>query len=148
MNDLLRFREQIQNAHVTRENISHWSIGMHLHHCGLAMKGIYKALIVSTPPPPRSRFSLLRTIIFFTGRIPRGRSKSPSVVLPNKDISQEQLSALFDEVEKLANTATALEPQKWFKHHVFGFLNRDQAFRFIEIHNQHHLRIIEDILST
>lgn len=141
------FRAYLPEANTYHSEISKWSVGMHIDHCALAMTRVCKTLLASSPPPPKDSFSLLRTVVFFTKRIPRGRGKAPDAALPRENISTEQLSTLLDEVEDLLAQAKQLPPQHWLKHHVFGILNRDQAFQFIDIHNQHHLRIIDDIIS-
>jgi hypothetical protein len=51
------FRASVGDASVRVPAISDWSIGMHVHHCCLAMIGICGSLKESVPPPPRSGFS-------------------------------------------------------------------------------------------
>jgi hypothetical protein len=118
---------------------------MHVHHCCLAMTAIGRALIASTPPAPPSRASLLARVVFATGRIPRGRGRAPEAVVPEQDAAAETLMALLGESERLLAEAASLPPTAWFKHFVFGPLDRDKTIRFIRMHNHHHLRIIDDI---
>ena len=113
------------------------------------MIGICQTLIASTPPPPpRSRFSLLPALIFLTGRIPRGRGRSPDTVVPKPDITPAELLALLDESEGKLNDVRQLDAGTWFKHFAFGVLDRNKTAKFMRIHNQHHLRIISDIMSA
>jgi hypothetical protein len=126
--------------------VSKWSVGMHVHHCCLAMIRMCQALEASTPPIPPSKSSMRAKAIFFIGRIPRGRGKSPEAALPT-DISAEELESLLDRAERMVLEAQDLDPKCWFKHFAFGVLDRDKTLRFIRIHNRHHLRIIRDITS-
>ena len=141
-------RTSATNAVLRDPAVSEWSIGMHVHHCCLAMVRICQSLVVSTPPPPRSRFSFRTTLVFSSGRIPRGRGRSPDAVLPRQDISPAELLTLLDEAERILTEARDLDPKTWFRHFAFGVLDRNKTLRFIRIHNRHHLRIISDIVSN
>ncbi len=112
------------------------------------MVKICQSLIASTPPPPRSRFSFLTALVFSSGRIPRGRGRSPDVVLPRHDISSGELRTLLDESERILTEVHDLDRKTWFRHFAFGVLDRDKTLRFIHIHNRHHLRIISDIVAA
>ena len=141
-------RTSVASAALRAPAVSEWSIGMHVHHCCLGMIEICESLIASTPPPPRSRFSLLTTIVFSSGRIPRGRGKAPDVALPRQDISPAELGKLLDRSERMLTEVRDLDPKAWFRHFVFGVLDRDKTRRFILIHNRHHLKIISDIVAA
>ncbi len=141
-------RTSVASAALRAPAVSEWSIGMHVHHCCLAMIGICQSLIASTPPTPRSRFSFRTALVFSSGRIPRGRGRSPDAVLPRQHISPAELSTLLDEAERILTEAHDLDPKTWFRHFVFGVLDRDKTMRLILIHNRHHLRIISDIVAA
>ncbi len=141
-------RTSVPSAALRAPAVSEWSIGMHVHHCCLAMIRVCQSLTASTPPPLRSRFSLVTTIVFSSGRIPRGRGRSPDVALPRQDVSPAELRTLLDQCERLLIEAPDLDPKTWFRHFAFGVLDRDKALRFIHIHNRHHLRIISDIMAA
>ncbi len=141
-------RVSVARAALRVPTVSAWSIGMHVHHCCLAMTRISQSLIASTPPPPRSRFSLRTSLVLLTGRIPRGRGRSPDDVMPRYDISPAELLTLLDQSERILAEVNHLDPWTWFRHFAFGVLNRDKTLRFMCIHNQHHLRIISDIAAA
>ncbi len=141
-------RTSVARAALRAPAVSEWSIGMHVHHCCLAMIGICQSLIASTPPPPRSRFSFVTALVFSSGRIPRGRGRSPDVVLPRQDVSPAELWTLLDRSKRILTEAHDLDPKTWFRHFAFGVLDRDKTLRFIRIHNRHHLRIISDIVAA
>ncbi len=141
-------RSSVASAALRAPAVSEWSIGMHVHHCCLAMIEICQSLISSTPPPPRSRFSLVTALVFLSGRIPRGRGRARDVVLPRQDVSPADLWTLLDQSERILTEVPDLDPKTWFRHFVFGVLDRDKTLRFILIHNRHHLRIISDIVAA
>ena len=141
-------RSSVASAALRAPAVSEWSIGMHVHHCCLAMIALCQSLIASTPPPPRSRFSLVTALVFSSGRIPRGRGRSPDEVLPRQDVSAAELGTLLDQSERILTEVHDLDPKAWFRHFVFGVLDRDKTVRLILIHNRHHSRIISDILKA
>jgi hypothetical protein len=144
---LQELRAAVADADACVSAVSAWSAGMHVHHCCLGMIGICKALAASRPPPPRSRFSLVTALVFLTGRIPRGRGRAPDAAAPRRDVSPAELSTFLDESVRLLAATNELDRGAWFKHGVFGVLDRDKAIRFMRIHNRHHLKIIADIVA-
>ena len=141
-------RSSVASAALRAPAVSEWSIGMHVHHCCLTMIAICQSLIASTPPPPRSRFSLVTALVFSSGRFPRGRARAPDGVLPRQDVSPTELSTLLDQSQRILTEVPDLDPKTWFRHFVFGVLDRDKTMRLILIHNRHHLRIISDIVAA
>ena len=146
--DLSALRQAATSADVTALDVSGWSVGMHVQHCCLTMIGVCRLLIDSEPPPPARRFSLLTTLIFLAGRIPRGRAQAPEQVLPGAGVSEEELVALLDESQQLLGSVRTARADSWFRHFRFGVLDRDQTLKFIGIHNGHHSRIISDIVAA
>ncbi len=147
-NGLEDLRTSVASAALRAPAVSEWSIGMHVHHCCLAMIKICQSLVASTPPTPRSRFSFLTALVFSSGRLPRGRGRSPDAVLPKQDVPPAELRTLLDRSERMLTEVHDLDRRTWFRHFAFGVLDRDKTLRFILIHNRHHLRIISDIMAA
>ena len=89
----------------------------------------------------------MTALVFLSGRIPRGRGRSPDVVLPRQDVSPAELGTLLDQSERILTEVHDLDPKTWFRHFAFGVLDRNNTLRFILIHNRHYLRIISDIVA-
>ena len=138
----------VPKADVLAPEVSKWSAGMHVHHCCLATIEVCQSLVSSNPPPPPSPFSLVTSVIFLTGRIPRGRGKSPEQVIPRAGIWTNELEGLLQESERMLEAARQVSPDHWFRHFAFGVLDRDRTLKFIGIHNRHHARIVQDILRA
>jgi len=142
-----RLRAMAAHADVSAPSVSRWSVGMHVHHCSLAMTNIGRGLAKSTPPVPPGRRSLPRLLVFTLGRIPRGRAKNPPAVAPTPAIPVAELLALLDESAKHLEGTASLSPDTWITHPMLGPLRRDDALRFVRIHNRHHLKLVGDILK-
>ena len=138
----------IPRADVLVPDVSKWSVGMHVQHCCLATIAVCDSLVASEPPVPRSSFSLVTSAIFLTGRIPRGRGKSPEQAIPREDIWTNELEGLLLDAERRLEAAREASRDQWFRHFAFGVLDRDRTLKFIGIHNRHHARIVQDILRA
>jgi hypothetical protein len=138
----------IPRADVLVPDVSKWSVGMHVQHCCLATIAVCDSLVASEPPVPRSSFSLVTSAIFLTGRIPRGRGKSPEQAIPREDIWTNELEGLLLDAERRLEAARQASRDQWFRHFAFGVLDRDRTLKFIGIHNRHHARIVQDILRA
>ena len=139
-------REASVNPDASKQSISRWSVGMHVHHCCLVIVEICNHLKNSVPPPPHSR-SLFKFFLFLTGFIPRRRGVAPENTLPGESLSHQELHKVLDKSERAIEEIKNIDRQKWFNHPVFGVITRDEGIKFIEIHNRHHLKIIRDILA-
>jgi DinB superfamily len=141
------------NANLAAPAVSRWSVGEHLDHVVKVHAGI---LAYFAEPPvgdtSASGISLVGRIVLFTGHIPRGRGKSPERFLPVQvevthlqaglAVVRQGFSRLNEQLPALHDTTTR------FAHPVFGGLTRRQWLRFAEIHQQHHVAIINDILRA
>jgi len=140
-------RSAVINAEATVPTISSWSVGEHIHHCCLSMIGISKSLRKSTPPAPRAKPTIARAAVLYFGFIPRGRAKSPSFIVPKPAMVEEELRATLDQPAELLAMAHVLDRGTWFTHPLMGPMDRDQALKFVLVHNRHHLKIVADILK-
>jgi hypothetical protein len=80
------------------------------------------------------------------GRIPRGRARTK--LIPQPSVPAAELLALLDQSEQVVAAAQGLDRNTWITHPVFGPLRRDDALKFLRIHNRHHLRIVSDIINA
>ncbi|TDI84345.1 MAG: DUF1569 domain-containing protein [Caldithrix sp.] len=144
---LNKLNNYIPRCSVRNEKVSKWTVGMQIEHCLLGTRGICSALVKSKPNAGKIKKGFLRRIIFLTGTIPRGRGKSPDAALPNEQTTESELRELLAEASLSAQKAAESDCDCWWKHFAFGVMKRDEALRFVEIHNKHHLKIISDILS-
>lgn len=80
--------------------------------------------------------------------IPRKSAKAPKVVCPtvqNPKVNDLQ-HHLNEVVIKLQKTTDA-PANLYFHHPKLGVINTKETLEFIVIHNEHHLKIIRDILA-
>jgi len=137
---------KISQQEIFNEDISKSNVGWHLEHTLLAINKIIEALKESDPRNYRWSFKLPRILVFTMNKIPRGRAKSPKVVVPktyDQDTLRKHLKNTILNIEVLEN----IDPNKYFNHPFFGNLKLEKAIKFLEIHTTHHLEIINDIIA-
>jgi hypothetical protein len=128
--------------------ISKSNIGWHIEHSLLTLNGVIKFLTHSNPKDYKWKFNFIRIIVLKTGKIPRGKAKAPQIVVPKDTISKTQLLANLEQTRKLVLELGTISKDHYFEHPFFGKLKRNDTIRFLEIHTNHHLKIIEDIIKS
>jgi len=138
----------LPNASKINPSVSEKGIDWHIDHSLKVMIFASKALINSNPDEYRWKFNKWRFIIFLKGNIPRGKGKAPKRVLPKEVISIEEIQQQLSEAKDLVASLKSLPKKSNFDHPLFGMLKRDKSIKFIGMHTQHHLNIINDVLNT
>lgn len=127
--------------------ISKSNVGWHIEHSLLTLNGVTKFLTHSNPKDYKWKFNFIRIIVLKTGKIPRGKAKAPQIVVPKDTISKTQLLANLEQTRKLILELETISNDHYFEHPFLGKLKKKAAIRFLEIHTNHHLKIIEDIIK-
>jgi hypothetical protein len=138
---------QLENHSTLNSAVSSASVGWHLQHSLMVMNGVLGTLERSNPADYKWGFNKVRLYIFTLGRIPRGKGRAPQVVNPQTEFNVNDAMILIQKSEKKISRIDLLEDTHNFNHPVFGMLNKKRSLRFVEMHTQHHLSIIADILT-
>ena len=127
-------------------DVSGWSVAQHLDHL-LKAAGRICTQINLKDKKATKRKNLLGYVILSIGIIPKGR-KSPRAV-EGQPTSTEELFKSLQNVKSLFEKIDFSNLQLTsFDHHVFGGLNGKDWLRFMQIHNGHHLKIIDKVLGS
>ena len=137
----------IPRANVINEDISKADVAWHLDHTLKVINNIYDTLEASDPSLYKEDINVMRSIIFTAGIIPRGQAQSPKSVRPPEKVLTSDIQYQLGKSRKANQKYIQLPESSYFKHFGFGYLKRDKAMRFVEIHTNHHLKIIRDILN-
>jgi hypothetical protein len=128
--------------------VSKSSVGWHLEHSLKTIDQIITACKKSDPSTYQWKFKLNRFLILdVLQKIPRGKAKAPKVVQPEGAISKESLQMHLDKVYQNLQNWEALPENCYFFHPYFGNLNKKATEKFLALHANHHLKIIEDICN-
>jgi hypothetical protein len=138
---------KIPNFENLNPEVSKASVGWHIEHTLLTLDGIIYALSKSNPKHYKWEFNFMRIVIFMRKKIPRGSAKSPEVVVPKEILNIENLKTHITKTREKIKELESLNANCYFKHPYFGKLKRGQAITTLEIHTQHHLNIMNDIIN-
>lgn len=139
--------KHIPHKELKNPEVSSATIGWHLDHSLKVINNVSKALKKSDPEKYKGSFSFWKNLVLLSGRIPRGKARSPKSVLPPDLIEREDLQAQLKEAEKNISKYHELPGEAHFKHPFFKNLKRDETRRFLEIHTEHHLKIVREIIK-
>ena len=126
--------------------ITHSNVGWQIDHALRVLRAISKELEDSNPAKFKGKFSFAKFFVMTTKYIPRGKSKVPRILQNDKEITKESINDFLDRTKLQVNKINSLDKNSFFPHPIFGHMNKDEAIRFIEIHTEHHLKIIRDML--
>jgi hypothetical protein len=127
--------------------ISTSNVGWHIEHALLSLIAIASSLQHSEGKDFIWKFKFVKMIVFTTGTIPRGKAKSPNLVVPQKSINVDELAKHIQVARAKINDLNTTNKNNYFEHLYFGKLTYYETIRFIEIHTNHHLKIIRDIIK-
>ncbi len=129
------------------EDVSKVSVGWQIDHSFNVILAICKTIQASDPVKYEASFNLKRNLLLMIGTFPRGKAKAPKTTIPTGEITQEGLRKKLDAVKAEIPKIQSLHPDAYFYHPLFKKLNLKRTQRFMEVHTNHHLKIINDILK-
>lgn len=147
LNKLLdQLDSKIDHFDLINKKVSSSSIGWHIAHSYLTIYAISEALKRSNPAEFKPTFKPMKYLVFATNKLPRGKGKAPKVVQPNPEINVEYLVGLKEKTHQQVQLLNSLSSNHFFPHPYFGNLKLKSSIKFLNIHTNHHLAIINDIV--
>ncbi|RPE00887.1 DUF1569 domain-containing protein [Aureibaculum marinum] len=146
--ELSFLEKSFDNSDKLAASISSNNVSWHIDHCLKVITKVCSSLISSNASEYKWKFNKWRFVIFLKGSIPRGKAKSPKQVLPPENIKIKDLKIQLKEVKLLLKTVEQLPLKNYFNHHILGKLHLKKTIRFLEIHTNHHIKIIKDIVKN
>lgn len=144
---LSRIETRIPYEAIKNDAVSTSTIGWQIDHTLKVFNAVSQWTENSNPDDYKYKFSLWRSVLFPLGYIPRGKVRAPKATQPPDIILKEailnQIQIAYTHIEKLKT----LPKNSYFNHFIFGNLPKKKTLRFLEMHTNHHLKIIEDILK-
>lgn len=144
---LMELEANIEVFDYQMDSVSSASIGWHVEHSLLVLNGIIDSIKVSDPSKFKWKFNFSKLYIFAIGRFPRGKGRAPKSVIPKEQIDQSNLSVQLKLSMKNVGLLSTLDEGMFFKHPLFGNLKLRKSIYFLELHAEHHLKIIREIVS-
>ncbi len=145
--------QRIVHGDALAATVSAWPVGAHISHCALVHAVVLKRLLAPTPFDPGLLPAGERALAVLTsGTLPRGIAKAPASVLPSGTDAASLTEALAGARALLQRVESELPrlmaDRSLLRHALFGGLDRKQFLRLLDVHQRHHLEIINDILAA
>ena len=127
--------------------ISNSDVAWQIDHSLKVFNLVSESLGNSNPKLYKGHFNKWRLLFFTLGYFPRGKVKAPKFVRPPEVISKEDLKLQIQKAYQNIENIKLANKNAHFKHFIFGVLNKKRTMKFIQLHTNHHLKIIRDILK-
>ncbi|MPT32492.1 MAG: DUF1569 domain-containing protein [Chryseobacterium sp.] len=127
--------------------ISKTSVGWHLEHSLLIINGSLKGLTMTNPDNYKPKFSIKKFVFLNFGMIPRGKIKSPKQFVPLETPTKESTEKLLNLAKDRLEAVKNLPSRSYITHPFLGDLNKKTTLKFLSLHTNHHLKIIDDIFK-
>lgn len=138
----------ITKADIKIERISKRGVDWHIDHSLKVIIACSNALIHSNADNYKSSFNFYKAVFLTLGFFPRKKVKAPKVVNNKEEINKDDLVSQLNSAKSLQIEINRLNTNCNFPHPFFGVLNLKESQRFMEVHTNHHLKIIKDILKN
>jgi hypothetical protein len=135
----------IPRLEARNESVSASSVGWQIEHSLLVISSVIEGVKKSDPSSYKWSFKPWKYLIFWTGKIPRGKSKAPKFVIPDA-FTAESLQGHIDSCRVKIAELDALSAGHYFRHPYFGDTKKKDVIPFLVLHTEHHVKIIRDIL--
>ena len=146
-NDLDQIEAYIPKSEIINTNVSKSAVAWHLDHSLKVINAVVTTMQTSDPKLYIDDFSFLGKVLLTFRFFPRGKAKAPKHVLPAENITVEDISMKLTEARQHIENIQALDKNAYFKHPLFGNVNRARVVRFLDAHTNHHLKIVKSILK-
>ncbi len=145
---LSELANQIQNQETINTLVSKSSIGWHIEHTLLVMNITIESIKESNPVNYKKTFNFKRIIVFVLNKIPRGKIRAPKAVQPKEDFTIDSLKEHIEKSKLNLEKLNALNSSYYFDHPFLGHLKLNSTIKFIKLHTQHHINIINEIIKS
>ena len=132
---------------VVNESVSKASVGWHLEHLLLILNSSLKGLTLTNPKDYNPKFSLKKFVFVNFGIIPRGKISSPKQFVPLNVPTQESILKLMNLAKTRLEAVKSLPEKSFITHPFLGDFDKKTTLRFLWLHSNHHLKIVDDILK-
>ena len=142
-----KLQKHIVEADKINSKISKANIGWHIHHSLKVIEVVLNQLSVSKPEDYKYEINFKKYFFFFIGKFPRGKVRAPKIVIPGNTYSTEDLWQHSNQIKLRLEELKTFNKNQFIRHPLLGILNLNDSIKLLNLHTQHHLNIIKDILN-
>jgi len=139
---------KIPNQEVLNTLVSKSSVGWHIEHSLLVMNLVIESIEKSDPDNYKRTFNFKRLLVFTINKIPRGKVRAPKAVQPKENFTIDSLKIHLEKGRSNFEKLKYLSAKNYFEHPFMGNLNLKETIKFIGLHTEHHLKIMNEIIES
>ena len=144
VDELASFIPQLE---ARNDTVSSSTVGWQIEHSLLVISSVIDGVTKSDPSKYKWSFRPIKYLIFWRGKIPRGKSKAPKFVIPDT-FTAESLQLHIDRCYAKITELDSLSEGHYFSHPYFGDTKKKDVIPFLIMHTEHHVKIIREILEN
>ena len=144
---LKQIEDYIPQGELININVSKASVSWHLDHSLKVINAVVTNMQNSDPALYKDNFSFVGKLLLKFKYFPRGKAKAPKHVTPPETILKDDIVLQLTEARAQIKTISGLDKNAYFKHPLFGNVNKSRVIRFLDAHTNHHLKIVKSILK-
>jgi hypothetical protein len=137
----------IPKSEAIKTSISKANVAWHLDHSLKVINAVVTAMQNSDPALYEDNFSFIGKLLLKFRFFPRGKAKAPKYVTPPEIIKEDAIILQLAEARAQIKTISSLDNNAYFKHPLFGNINKSRVVQFLEAHTNHHMKIVKSILK-
>ena len=137
----------IPKSKAINTNVSKANVAWHIDHSLKVINAVVKNMQDSDTALYKDNFSLVGKLLLKFKYFPRGKAKAPKYVTPPQTILKDDIISQLTEARAHIKTISNLNPNAYFKHPLFGNVNKARVIQFLDAHTNHHLKIVKSILK-
>jgi hypothetical protein len=137
----------IQDFEKKNSKISKATVGWQLDHSLKVINSVVFGMKNSDPSLYKNNFKFLGKVLLGINYFPRGKAKAPKHVNPPEIILKEAIFAQLTTARENIKAIQSLDENAFFKHPLFGNVNKNRVLSFLNAHTNHHLKIVRSILK-
>ncbi|QTE21709.1 DUF1569 domain-containing protein [Polaribacter cellanae] len=123
------------------------NVAWHLDHSLKVINSVVGVLQNSNPNLYKDNFSFLGKVLLKFNFFPKGKAKAPKHVLPPEIVLKEDIISQLVLAKANIREIEKLDVNAYFKHPLFGNVNKVRVIPFLKAHTNHHLKIVKSILK-
>ena len=131
----------IPQLEARNDAISASTVGWQIEHSLLVISSVIEGVKRSDPSKYKWSFRPFKYLIFWRGKIPRGKSKAPKFVVPDT-FTAESLQNHIESCRAKEIDFESVGAGHYFSHHYFWDTKKKYVIPFLYMQTDHHLKII------
>lgn len=146
-NKLYQIESYLSHYDRKKTKVSKVTVGWQLHHSLKVINAIVVAMQKSNPKLYKDNFSFLGKVLLKLNYFPKGKAKAPKHVMPPETVSKAAIISQLALAKEHIKQIESLDENVFFKHPMFGNINKKRVVPFLNTHTNHHLKIVKSILK-